>query len=81
VSQGREPIRTCAGCRKRHPQRTMVRFTPVQHGWVADKTTRRPGRGVYLCSSECAEAVAKNKRFPGLSQAAEFLRTGTNMIN
>jgi predicted RNA-binding protein YlxR (DUF448 family) len=59
----------------------MVRFTPDQNGWVADKTSRLPGRGVYLCSSECAAAVAKNKRFPGLSQAAEFLRTGSSMIN
>ncbi|MBV8423556.1 MAG: DUF448 domain-containing protein [Candidatus Eremiobacteraeota bacterium] len=51
-------------------QHKMARFTRKADGWTVDGRTRGPGRGAYLCSSECATRVAKNKRFPGLSGAA-----------
>ena len=39
--------------------------------WLADAgLTRKPGRGVYLCSPECARRVEKNKKYPGLASAA-----------
>lgn len=67
-----EPIRQCAGCRKRLPQRELSRFVRAGDGWKADRLGRhkQPGRGAYLCSDPCAAAVAKNKRYPGLATAA-----------
>jgi predicted RNA-binding protein YlxR (DUF448 family) len=65
-----EPIRTCVGCRTRHPQSTLNRFVQRDAGWVADGARRGEGRGTYLCSAACAERVVKNKRFPGLASAA-----------
>jgi len=60
----------------------MRRFTRASGGWVADRGSRQPGRGAYLCSAKCAERVAKNKRYPGLAaSAAEFLKTSSNMLN
>jgi hypothetical protein len=45
-------------------------------GWQADspaKRGKRPGRGAYLCSLECAQRALKNKRYPGLGAvAAEY---------
>ena len=39
--------------------------------WQADgRSKRAPGRGVYLCSVECAKRVEKNKKYPGLASAA-----------
>ena len=65
------PTRTCVGCRERREQQTMIRFTRGADGWIADGVTRNPGRGAYICSAKCVGRVAKNKRFPGLSRAAQ----------
>jgi predicted RNA-binding protein YlxR (DUF448 family) len=48
----------------------MVRFVRTPDGWRADRGRRSEGRGAYLCSAVCAGGVSKNKRFPGLGQAA-----------
>ena len=58
--------RTCVGCRTVFEQPALRRFTRVDGRWVADAGKRSEGRGVYLCSSDCAQRVAKNKRYPGL---------------
>ncbi|TAM58094.1 DUF448 domain-containing protein [bacterium] len=65
------PARTCVGCRHTFPQAALVRFVRGDAGWVIDLYRRAPGRGVYLCSAVCGTRVAKNKRYPGLSAAAE----------
>ncbi|MDE2571853.1 MAG: DUF448 domain-containing protein [bacterium] len=65
------PTRTCVGCRRRFPQPRLLRFVRNAGGWEADSRRRAPGRGVYLCSAVCGVRVAKNKRYPGLSAAAE----------
>jgi len=65
-----EPVRTCVGCRQRLAQAGLRRFVRRPEGWQADAGPRRDGRGVYLCSAACAERVAKNKRYPGLSREA-----------
>ncbi|MBV8074270.1 MAG: DUF448 domain-containing protein [Candidatus Eremiobacteraeota bacterium] len=75
------PLRTCVGCRERREQPAMRRFTRASGGWVADRGRRSPGRGAYLCSAQCAERVAKNKRYPGLAAAAAFLTTSSDMLN
>jgi len=64
------PVRTCVGCRTRREQPTLQRFVRQPDRWAADGTRRSPGRGVYLCGRECARAVVKNKRFPGLGASA-----------
>ncbi|TAM78045.1 DUF448 domain-containing protein [bacterium] len=65
------PERTCVGCRHRLPQAALVRFVRDGAEWAIDVRRRAPGRGVYLCSAVCGVRVAKNKRYPGLSAAAE----------
>lgn len=51
-----EPVRTCLGCRRRHPRRALVRLV-VDEGMVrADPERERPGRGAWLCATaECVE--------------------------
>jgi hypothetical protein len=39
-------------------------------GWLADGARRGAGRGCYLCGAQCAKAVVKNKRYPGLGAYA-----------
>ncbi|TAM90857.1 DUF448 domain-containing protein, partial [bacterium] len=65
------PERTCVGCRRRLPQAALARFVREGTAWAVDVRRRAPGRGVYLCSAACGVRVAKNKRYPGLSAAAE----------
>ena len=45
------PIRTCAACGDRAPQRELVRFGGGANGLVLDAGRRRPGRGAYLHAS------------------------------
>jgi predicted RNA-binding protein YlxR (DUF448 family) len=64
------PVRTCVGCRTRREQPVLQRFVRTDDGWTADGARRSDGRGVYLCGTQCAGAVIKNKRFPGLGAYA-----------
>jgi len=64
------PARTCVGCRKVFPQPALRRFTRQGDRWIADGSKRNEGRGAYLCSRECAQRVAKNKRYLGFSREA-----------
>jgi predicted RNA-binding protein YlxR (DUF448 family) len=64
------PTRTCVGCRTRREQRLLSRFVRRGDRWTADGARRSDGRGVYLCGTQCAGAVIKNKRFPGLGAFA-----------
>jgi predicted RNA-binding protein YlxR (DUF448 family) len=75
------PARTCVGCRTRRGQPELQRFVRQAEAWVADGSRRSPGRGTYLCGSQCARAVIKNKRFPGLGTfaIAHYELQGTHM--
>jgi predicted RNA-binding protein YlxR (DUF448 family) len=42
-----EPLRRCAGCGRRAPQRELLRFAAGDGVLVAGRT--KPGRGVYTC--------------------------------
>jgi predicted RNA-binding protein YlxR (DUF448 family) len=64
------PQRTCVGCRTVFPQPALRRFIRRDGRWTADQGKRQNGRGAYLCSRECAQRVAKNKRYPGFSSEA-----------
>ncbi|MGH7728717.1 MAG: YlxR family protein [Vulcanimicrobiaceae bacterium] len=64
------PLRTCVGCRARRPQAELLRYVRRGGRWERDQATvRAPGRGAYLCSQRCAQAAAKNRRYPGLGSA------------
>ena len=54
-----EPLRTCAGCGRRAPQRELLRFTAQDGVLVAGR--HESGRGAYTCRSlACFErAVAR----------------------
>jgi predicted RNA-binding protein YlxR (DUF448 family) len=57
----REPIRTCAGCGRKAPQRELVRFTAVDGALTLGP---RPGRGVYTCRRlPCFERAAFRRAF------------------
>jgi predicted RNA-binding protein YlxR (DUF448 family) len=64
------PVRTCVGCRTRREQPELQRFVRHADRWAADGAGRSAGRGVYLCGGQCAGAVIKNKRYPGLGTFA-----------
>lgn len=56
-----EPIRMCAGCRERAPQRELLRLAWVDgEGVVVDAQRRLPGRGVNLHPG-CAALVLRNR--------------------
>ena len=42
-----EPVRTCAGCGRKAPQRELVRFASVDGALTPGRLL--PGRGVYTC--------------------------------
>ncbi len=54
-----EPVRTCAGCGRRAPQRELVRFAAVAGRLTAGRAL--PGRGVYTCRRPACfeQAVAR----------------------
>jgi predicted RNA-binding protein YlxR (DUF448 family) len=64
------PVRTCVGCRSRRGQTDLRRFVRQGDRWQADGSRRGAGRGCYLCGAQCARAVVKNKRYPGLGTYA-----------
>ena len=64
------PARTCVGCRTKRDQPLLVRFVRHDDVWTIDGPKRTDGRGVYLCGPQCAKAVIKNRRYPGLGAFA-----------
>jgi len=55
------PQRTCLGCRKTKPKRTLARIVRAVDGSVAvDTTGKARGRGAYLCpDADCARRALK----------------------
>ena len=63
-----EPVRRCAGCGRRAPQRELQRFAVAGGRLVPGRTA--PGRGVYTCRRlECFERAREQRGF------ARVLRT------
>ena len=63
-----EPVRRCAGCGRRAPQRELLRFAAAGGRLVEGRTA--PGRGVYTCRRiECFERARAQRGF------ARVLRT------
>ena len=56
-----QPIRTCAGCGRKAPQRELVRYSAVDGVLTPG---RGPGRGVYTCRRlACFERAASRRAF------------------
>ncbi len=62
ASRGHVPERTCIGCRRKAPQRSLVRLVVVD-GAVHVSLDPGAGRGVYVCASPgCLEGAARRGR-------------------
>jgi predicted RNA-binding protein YlxR (DUF448 family) len=59
VGRPREPERTCVGCRRKSPKRSLLRIARTPAGGVAlDATGSTPGRGAYVHEDRaCVEAA------------------------
>ena len=56
-----EPIRTCAGCGRKAPQRELQRFTAAEGALTPGHGA---GRGVYTCKRlSCFERAASRRAF------------------
>jgi predicted RNA-binding protein YlxR (DUF448 family) len=56
-----EPIRTCAGCGRKAPQRELLRFVAADGALTQGNG---PGRGVYTCRRlSCFERAASRRAF------------------
>jgi predicted RNA-binding protein YlxR (DUF448 family) len=56
-----EPIRTCAGCGRKAPQRELLRFAAADGALTPGDG---PGRGVYTCRRlSCFERAAARRAF------------------
>ncbi|MFO0572790.1 MAG: YlxR family protein [Polyangia bacterium] len=83
----REPMRTCAGCRKVDRQRDLVRATADSAGRLHLQSDRRrsPGRGTYVHrDAACLQAAlaggfarSLRRRVCGLGEPAPAARSGS----
>jgi len=55
------PVRQCAGCGRRRPQRDLVRMVASAGALVVETDRRLPGRGVYLCPEAGCAAQARRR--------------------
>ena len=56
-------IRTCIGCAAKEGKMTYHRIVRMPDGTVVfDPSGRKPGRGAYVCSSQCFAKARKTKR-------------------
>jgi len=55
------PVRQCAGCGRRRPQRELVRIGVADGEIVVDRDRRLQGRGVYLCPERQCAAEARRR--------------------
>ena len=58
------PLRQCVGCSERKPKGELIRVVRTPEGEIVlDKTGRKNGRGVYVCSNvKCFNKARKNGR-------------------
>jgi predicted RNA-binding protein YlxR (DUF448 family) len=56
------PVRTCAGCGRKGPQRELIRFAAIDGRLTPGREL--PGRGVYTCQRlACFERAAARNAF------------------
>jgi uncharacterized protein len=56
-----EPQRTCIGCRTTRAATGMVRCTKGAQGPSVERSA--PGRGAWLCSTECFDSAMRRRSF------------------
>jgi len=59
------PLRMCLGCQEMKPKKELLRIVKTSEGVLEfDPTSKKNGRGAYLCSNrECLAKAIKNHRF------------------
>ncbi|HEY3414748.1 MAG TPA: YlxR family protein [Armatimonadota bacterium] len=78
-----QPVRTCAGCRRRRAKQELLRIARNPAGEVyVDATGRDEGRGVYVChDAACLETAVRRKaldrglKAPVPTESVEAART------
>jgi predicted RNA-binding protein YlxR (DUF448 family) len=59
-----EPERTCIGCGRKAPQRSLVRFVAPDGVLQRDEARRALGRGAYTCArAACFERAVSRRAF------------------
>lgn len=62
---GKNPIRTCVGCKERAAKSSLLRLVVAGDGIVPDPQARQPGRGAYVHPSlACFELALRRRVFP-----------------
>jgi uncharacterized protein len=62
---GKNPVRTCVGCKGRAAKSSLLRLVAAGGGLVPDPQARQPGRGAYLHPSlACFELAQRRRAFP-----------------
>lgn len=59
------PLRMCLGCQEMKPKKELLRIVRTAEGVLEyDPTSKRNGRGAYICAhSECLAKALKYRRF------------------
>ncbi len=75
---GKEPLRSCVGCKVRAAKSSLLRLVVAGDGIVPDPQARQPGRGAYLHPSpECFELAQRRRAFTRALRAPGSLSTAT----
>lgn len=70
-----EPVRTCAGCGRKGPQTTLLRY--VAENGVLTPGRSRPGRGVYTCRRlSCFERARAQRAFSRVLKSTVRVQPG-----
>lgn len=64
MRQKRLPLRKCMGCGEMKGKKELIRVVRSPEGDISlDKSSRKPGRGAYVCPSlACLQKARKTKR-------------------
>jgi predicted RNA-binding protein YlxR (DUF448 family) len=60
TTEQHEPVRSCIGCRARHPQSALVRITRTESDVVVDGPSS--GRGAWLCRNSSSDREKNEQR-------------------
>jgi predicted RNA-binding protein YlxR (DUF448 family) len=65
MKQRKIPLRKCSGCGEMKPKGELIRVVKNKEGEVSlDLTSKKAGRGAYLCPSrDCFNMARKARRF------------------
>ena len=61
--QKKVPLRKCVGCQEMKPKRSLIRVVHTPDGTIElDPTSRKAGRGAYICRDNQCFMIAKKKK-------------------